>query len=190
MFLLAALLAAPAAATPFPIHMDAFTSAIKYTPHHPGVALNVWNATWSETPWSTWVNGTDNVGWGQGFRLVRMDAFAPPNATAASGPKYRCAGADCPARADFNFYGTAIEFWGFWGEPGGPEEQGGAAVLDNWNNTVMQASGTVNGEYDSGVPVKLGEAKFLLGNHTVGLVPLWGNVAFTHMVVYMDLDGR
>ncbi|GMK58133.1 hypothetical protein CspeluHIS016_0501650 [Cutaneotrichosporon spelunceum] len=179
-----------AAATPYPIVLDAFASGISYTPSSPGVARNVWNATFTDTPWSTWVNGTDNVGWGEGYRIVRMDDFAAPRApNSTTTERYKCGGPDCPARAEFNLYGTGIEFWGYWGAPGSVEEQGGAAVLDIWNNTVMQSSGSVNGEYDSSVPIKLGEAKAMLGNHTFALVPLWGTVALTHMVVYMDLAG-
>ncbi|BEI82312.1 hypothetical protein CcaverHIS002_0301800 [Cutaneotrichosporon cavernicola] len=186
------ILAGLAIATPYPIVLDAFASGISYIPNSPGVARNVWNATFTDTPWTSWVNGTDNVGWGLGYRIVRMDEFAPPSNSTASNSttteRYKCAG-DCPARAEFNFYGTGIEFWGFWGAPGSVQEQGGAAVLDIWNNTVMQSSGSVNGEYDSKVPIKLGEAKVMLGNHTLALVPQWGNVALTHMVVYMELDG-
>lgn len=176
-----ALFPTPAYGTPYPIVFDAFASCLHYTPLYLGNSLQTWNATFTDSPWSEWSNGSHNVPRGLGFRIVRL----PDYPTSSS-----CTGSDCQPRMDLSFYANGIEVWGFWGDPGDDGTGGRALLLDEKNNALAGGDGRANGAFTTGTPKKLLEWKVETALKRPGLLPMSGTVAVTHAVVYMEIHGR
>lgn len=159
-----------AATSPYQITLDSYSCELDYWPNANGNASDSWNASYTGTPWSKYIEET--VPEGQGYHWHT-------NAARNNGSVW----------VGYTFYGSAIEYWGFWAVPG-QNGQGSVNVTDEQGNLLTKGSGESGSQFSSSAPTKLAEVRFdQVGNHTTRLIPVWGTVSFTHLVVTLELNG-
>lgn len=177
-FALALLLAVHLQAATIPITLDSFSLNAFYSPGVNGslVRTGAWNASFTETSWSTYVRGTPGVG--QGYH------YASYNETRD------------PPYVMYDFYGTGIEFFGYWGHLGEGKTMGGGAGASSLFVQAAGYSGAQNIRFkgrttartmNTAQPVSLGQVKGLTaGFYTIGLRVTDGTISFTHAVFDAD----
>lgn len=172
-------LAHTAAAAATPITLDSYTSQLDYQPdstNNTGVGSS-WNASFTGFPWSDRQNGHrgGQVGTGIGYHWIRGDAN--PNAL-----------------VKYDFYGTGVEFFGFFGYLGdgtgaAADAEPGEVAMSITGGPAKQKSITTSGTM-SDRPISLGKyADLALGQYTVTMRPTAGLISFTHLVVEMEVGG-
>ncbi|KLT44027.1 hypothetical protein CC85DRAFT_311430 [Cutaneotrichosporon oleaginosum] len=116
----------------------------------------------------------------------------------SSGQGYHWArgGGTTPVSVSYTFYGTGVEFFGYYGYlgDGGPATENFTASvglsLRDGPDTRPDIGNTGYLTGTPGVPVSLGVyADLTLGLYTVTLRPLTGIVSFTHLMVNMKFGG-
>ncbi|GMK56860.1 hypothetical protein CspeluHIS016_0307000 [Cutaneotrichosporon spelunceum] len=175
---LALVLAVPLYAATIPVTLDAYSLSATYWPHISGSLeeAGAWNASFTESSWATYDRGTAGVG--QGYY------FGTHNSTLD------------PSYVRFDFYGTGIEFFGYWGYLGQGRTTGGGAgsislyvEADGYagpQNLIFSGRSTQR-TMDTAHPVSLGLLKNLqAGLYTVYLRVTDGTISFTHAVLDVD----
>lgn len=180
------LFSAPAIATPYPVILTAFASAIDY---YPLSGDNGWTWGWLpplEGAQDEGEAGDDSTAWGNDLRYGHADGTAADQL---------CFGSHCPVRVVVNFHGNGVEFWGtwgFWGDEYDDPQEEGVAVLFNESEPLSVG----HGEYDPAFsmegtlyPTKLLQWKGETGPHELGMAPTSGTVVLTHIVMSMEIEG-
>lgn len=167
-----------------PIQLDSYTPQLEYKPdstNNTGQGPS-WNASFAGISWAEREDKRGGkIGVGQGYHWVRGDA------------------ANTDVSVSFTFYGTGIEFFGFWGYLGRDGQANGSGVVGS-SAVVMSLTGGPDALQDitnSGTmmgtdrPSSLGGyADLSRGTYTVTMRPTAGIISFTHFVVQMDVGGR
>lgn len=163
-----------------PVYLDSYSAQLDYQPDSTKGPDGSWNASFTDSPWSSRVSGQrgGQVGLGVGYHYTT----ASPNTTA-------------DVWVGYTFYGTGIEFFGYFGYLGT-----GATNANEQSSTQLSLSGpdymtdnvTATGQMTEGsAPTSLGKFSDLkLGNYTVQLRVPTGTVSFTHLVVQMEVGGE
>lgn len=157
----------PAYGAPYPVVLEAFAPAF------------------FETGDDTWYNGRgSDLDWGRGSRFVEVGG---------SSDNTTCIGPDCLAGVRVQFYGSGIEFWGGWqrseSEEGAPLDGGALVLLDELDEGLVELDRN-EGVSRSGPTRKLVEWSGRTGEKKFMLAPTWGAVALTHVIRYMEIEGR
>ncbi|KLT44743.1 hypothetical protein CC85DRAFT_203243 [Cutaneotrichosporon oleaginosum] len=173
--MLALMLAVPIHGAATSVVLDSYSLNALYRPQVNGSLANTgaWNASFTGSPWSTKLFGAH--GEGQGYH------FAVYNKTLD------------PPYVQFDFYGTGIEFFGFWGYVGsGTKVSGGpgstsifvSGATYSGPQDIIFSGMSLSRAMDSAQPVSIGIIKDLpAGFYSVGLRVTGGTVSFTHAVI-------
>ncbi|BEJ13931.1 hypothetical protein CspHIS471_0311050 [Cutaneotrichosporon sp. HIS471] len=161
-----------------PITLDSYSLNAVYAPRINGslTETGYWNASFADVSWSTYTRGTPGVGRGYHFATYNS-SLVPPSVY-------------------YEFYGTGIEFFGYWGYLGqGKTTTGGRGNIalsikaDNYSGAQNIPFGgrSTQGTMNTAQPESLGSITDLpVGLYTVSLMVTGGTVSFTHIV--MDVD--
>jgi hypothetical protein len=170
--------ALPLHAATIRITLDSFSRNAVYKPAVNGSLENTgaWNATFTDTPWYPYARGTEGAGTGYHFATYNASRDAP--------------------YVLYDFYGTGIEFFGFWGHLGqGLTSGGGYGTVQ----LFVQGGGYTGPQnipftgrntqrtMKSAQPVSLGSVSLgSAGFYTVGMYVTESTVSFTHAVLDVD----
>lgn len=169
------------AAVTVPIVLDSYSSQLDYQPDSVNGPAGTWNASFTGSPWSSRRQGPREpgaVGEGVGYHYTTRQ----PNQTTDPWVGY-------------TFYGTGIEFFGYFGYLGtGPtdsdEESETELSLSHADHDMVPVTTRGRMTEDSD-PTSLGRYTGLaLGNYTVQLRVTNGTASFTHFVVDMEVGGK
>lgn len=170
-----------AAAASTPIILDSYSAQLDYQPDSTTGPAGSWNSSFTGSPWSARVSGQrgGQVGHGLGYHYTQVAS----NVT------------DSPVWVGYTFYGTGVEFFGYFGYLGDGTKTGGegGSMKMSLSGGPDQLSDIENSGSISSVtaPRSLGKFENLkLGNYTVRFTPTAGTVSFTHLVVQMEVGGR
>ncbi|BEI90653.1 uncharacterized protein CcaverHIS019_0307230 [Cutaneotrichosporon cavernicola] len=161
-----------------PITFDSYSLNAVYLPRVNGslTETGYWNASFTDTPWSTRSQGTEGAGLGYHYASYNS-SLDPPSVS-------------------YGFYGTGIQFFGYWGYLGeGKMTAGGSGettlYIDSDGYTGVQNI-ALEGRSDQR-PMKRAQPTLLchvkdlpVGFYTVTLRVTSGTVSFTHSVIDVD----
>ncbi|BEI86797.1 hypothetical protein CcaverHIS002_0701430 [Cutaneotrichosporon cavernicola] len=181
--LVGVLAATTALAASTTITLDSYAAQLDYRPDSTNRtnAGSSWNASFTGFPWSERVGGIrgGQVGTGVGYHWIRGDAN--PNAV-----------------VNYEFYGTGIQFYGYFGYLDTGDGSGNASDSDSGSATISIAGKRQANQQDvettgtlGSKAISLGAFKDLpLGRYQATLRPTAGVISFTHLVVNMEVGGR
>lgn len=162
-------------ASPYQVALTSTSAELDYQPNADGNAALTWNASWTGTPWTSYVRET--VPQGMGFHYHNKSDHSPTNSRGEE------------VWVGYTFVGTRIEYWGYWAYPG-QYGQASLNLTDDKGNLLKQASGASGAETNSKNPTMLVSYDFPeAGNHTTRLYPANGALVFTHLVATLNLTG-
>jgi hypothetical protein len=170
-------LALPALAATTPITLDSYAAPLDYQPNSSNLngGPSSWNASFTGFPWSERQGGKrgGQIGTGVGYHWIRGDAN--PNAV-----------------VNYEFYGTGVEFFGYFGYLGTGAEgaAGNGEVRLSISGGPDKHKDVTTAGMMTGRATSLGKyADLPLGQYTVTMRPSAGVVSFTHLVVQMEVGG-